>query len=554
MPYVVTQSCCSDASCVIACPVNCIHPAPGEPGFAEAEMLYVDPEACVDCGACATACPVDALKPHTTLTADELPFIELNRLYYAENPHTDREPVAVIPKRRALPGADVRVAIVGSGPAGLYAADELLKHPGVTVDVYDRLPTPYGLARAGVAPDHQHTKQVTKLFAAIEGQPGFRYRLGVEVGAGGAADISGTELAERYHGVIYAVGASADKSLGIPGEELLGSVPATSVVGWYNGHPDHQDAFVDLGGERVVIVGNGNVALDVARVLTADPAALAGTDIADLPLATLRGSRVEEVLVLGRRGPAEAAFTLPELVGLAGLTDVEVVIDDAGAGFDLTTAKGRMLAEIAARPSVPGRRRIVLRFCTTPVRILGEESVTAVELERTRLEVIGGRTVAVGTGETEMIETQMVLRSVGYRGLPVAGLPFDEETATVPNTEGRVEPGCYVAGWIKRGPTGFIGTNKSCSEETVGAFLSDLSAGLLTEPDTDRAELERWLAERVPNHIGLAGWQALDAEERRRGVEGGRPRVKVLDLEEMRSIAKAVPARSRRSRSLPFTM
>ncbi|MFL6174290.1 MAG: FAD-dependent oxidoreductase [Marmoricola sp.] len=550
MPYVVTQSCCSDASCVIACPVNCIHPAPGEPGFTEAEMLYVDPKACVDCGACATACPVDALKPHTKLDADELPFIELNRLYYAENPHADRTPLAVVPARRALPTDDVRVAIVGSGPAGLYAADELLKHPGVTVDVYDRLPTPYGLARAGVAPDHQHTKQVTKLFAAIEGQPGFRYRLGVEVGV----DISDTELAERYHGVIYAVGASADKALGIPGEDLLGSVPATNVVGWYNGHPDHEDAFVDLGGQRVVIVGNGNVALDVARVLTADPATLATTDIADLPLATLRGSRVEEVVVLGRRGPAEAAFTLPELVGLAGLTEVDVVVDDAGAGFDLSTAKGRMLAEIASRATTPGRRRIVLRFCAAPVRILGTESVSGIELERTRLEVVDGRTVAVGTGESEILETQMVLRSVGYRGVPIPGLPFDDVTSTVPNAAGRVEPGLYVAGWIKRGPTGFIGTNKSCSEETVAALFDDLAAGLLTEPDADADALELWLAERVPAQIGLAGWQALDAEERRRGAEQGRPRVKLLDLEEMRTVASAGRPRARGRRSLPFTL
>jgi len=558
MPYVVTQSCCSDASCVIACPVNCIHPAPGEPGFAEAEMLYVDPKACVDCGACATACPVDALKPHTTLSADELPFIELNRLYFAENPHADRTPLAVIPKRRSLPdrstGSEVRVAIVGSGPAGLYAADELLKHPGVSVDVYDRLPTPYGLARAGVAPDHQHTKQVSKLFAAIEGQPGFRYRLGVDVGAAGSADVSHDDLAERYHGVIYAVGASSDKPLGVPGEDLPGSVAATSVVGWYNGHPDHQDAFVDLGGERVVIVGNGNVALDVARVLTADPSALAGTDIADLPLATLRGSRLQEVVVLGRRGPAEAAFTLPELVGLAGLTDVDVIIDDAGVGFDLTSAKGRLLAELAARPTVPGRRRIVLRFCATPVRILGTESVTGVEIERTRLEQVDGRTVAVGTGETEILEAQMVLRSVGYRGTAVAGLPFDDVTCTVPNEGGRVLPGTYVAGWIKRGPTGFIGTNKSCSEETVAALLDDLAAGLLVEPADEASAVERWLAERVPDHVGLAGWQALDAEERRRGAETGRPRVKVVEVAEMRRIATEAAAAPGPLRSLPFGM
>ncbi|MFL6154529.1 MAG: 4Fe-4S ferredoxin, partial [Marmoricola sp.] len=295
-------------------------------------------------------------------------------------------------------------------------------------------------------------------------------------------------------------------------------------------------------------------ALDVARVLTADPATLATTDIADLPLATLRGSRVEEVVVLGRRGPAEAAFTLPELVGLAGLTEVDVVVDDAGAGFDLSTAKGRMLAEIASRATTPGRRRIVLRFCAAPVRILGTESVSGIELERTRLEVVDGRTVAVGTGESEILETQMVLRSVGYRGVPIPGLPFDDVTSTVPNAAGRVEPGLYVAGWIKRGPTGFIGTNKSCSEETVAALFDDLAAGLLTEPDADADALELWLAERVPAQIGLAGWQALDAEERRRGAEQGRPRVKLLDLEEMRTVASAGRPRARGRRSLPFTL
>lgn len=558
MPYVVTQSCCSDASCVIACPVNCIHPAPGEPGFAEAEMLYVDPKACVDCGACVTACPVDALKPHTKLTADELPFIELNRLYYADQPHEDRTPLAVIPKRRALPTEDIRVAIVGSGPAGLYAADELLKHPGVTVDVFDRLPTPYGLARAGVAPDHQHTKQVTKLFTAIEGQPGFNYRLNVEVGpksnSDGNADLGHEDLAARYHGVIYAVGASTDKALGIPGEDLLGSVAATDVVGWYNGHPDHQDTPVDLGGDRVVIVGNGNVALDVARVLTADPDALAATDIADLPLATLRGSRVREVVVLGRRGPAQAAFTMPELVGLAGLDDIDVVVETGGAALDPSTPKGRLLAELAARPVHGDRRRITLRFCAAPLRILGTGAVTGLQIERTRLTTVDGRTVAVGTGETEILDARMVLRSVGYRGTALAGLPFDDATGTVPNEAGRVRPGVYVAGWIKRGANGFIGTNKSCSEESVASFLDDLAAGVLDEPAGDRAAVDRWLAEAAPAQVGLVGWRALDAEERRRGAVQGRPRVKFLDSDEMLRVAADTPEGRRRRKTLGFRM
>ncbi len=543
MPYVVTQSCCSDASCVIACPVNCIHPAPGEPGFAEAEMLYVDPLSCVDCGACVTACPVDALKPHTKLTEAELPFVELNRLYFAQNPHADRTPLALVPAPRVLPTEGVRVAVVGSGPAGLYAADELLKHPGVTVDVFDRLPTPYGLARAGVAPDHQHTKQVSRLFAAVEGQPGFRYRLNVEVGT----DLTHEDLTERYDGVIYAVGASTDKRLGIPGEDLLGSISATDVVGWYNGHPDHQDVSVDLGGDRVVIVGNGNVALDVARVLTADVEALAGTDIADLPLATLRGSRVEEVVVLGRRGPAEAAFTMPELVGLAGLDGIDVVVETQGADLDLSTARGRLLAELANRPRRPGRRRVVLSFCTTPVRILGSGAVNGIQVERTRLEVVEGRTVAIGTGETEILATQMVLRSVGYRGTAIPGLPFDDESGAVPHTAGRVEPGVYVAGWIKRGPSGFIGTNKSCSEETVTSFLDDLAAGVLVRAAGTRREVDDWLDLVAPEQVDLSGWRAIDAAEREHGARSERPRVKILETETMLRIAHDTPEARRRA-------
>ncbi|MCW2784176.1 MAG: 4Fe-4S ferredoxin [Marmoricola sp.] len=531
MPYVVTQSCCSDASCVVACPVNCIHPAPGEPGFAEAEMLYVDPQGCVDCGACVTACPVDALKPHTKLTEAELPFLELNRLYFTEQAHADRTPLALVEAPRPMPRA-IRVAVVGAGPAGMYAADELLKHAGVSVDVYDRLPTPYGLARAGVAPDHQHTKQVAALFAAIERQPGFGYRLNVEVGR----DISHEDLASRYDGVIYSVGASLDRGLGIEGEDLIGSVSATEVVAWYNGHPESQDVPVDLGSDRVVVVGNGNVALDVARILTADPETLRTTDIAELPLATLRGSRVREVLVLGRRGPAQAAFTMPELVGLAGLRDIDVIVDAGGEPIVADTAKTRLLAELAARTPDPERRRIVLRFNTAPVRILGDEHVTGIEVTRTRVVEVDGRQVAEATGETELLQAGMVLRSVGYRGTAIPGLPFDETTSTVPHDAGRVTPGTYVAGWIKRGPSGFIGTNKSCSEETVASLLDDLEAGLLP---TATGATDAWMAETCPDAIDLPGWRAIEAEERRRGAAIGRTRVKLLDVGEMIRVARA---------------
>ncbi|MGN6780235.1 MAG: FAD-dependent oxidoreductase, partial [Marmoricola sp.] len=509
-----------------------------EPGFAEAEMVYIDAASCVDCGACTTACPVDAIKPHTALSEGELPFIALASSYYEAQPHPDRTPLAIVPKvERVVRGEEVRVAIVGAGPAALYAADELLKNPGVTVDVIDRLPTPYGLARAGIAPDHQRTRQVTRLFEAIERQPGFDYLLNVEVGR----HVTHEELRRHYHAVLYATGASTDRRLGIPGEDLPGSTSATAVVGWYNGHPDHQDAYVDLGGERVVIVGNGNVALDVARILTADPEVLARTDIADPALAALRGSAVREVVVLGRRGPGQAAFTMPELIGLAALDHVDLVVDTGGEPITDADPKSRLLAEIAARPRRTGRRRIVLRFHTAPVRILGHGAVEGLEMERTR--TVDG--VAVGTGEREVLDASMVLRSVGYRGVALPGLPFDEATGTVPHDGGRVEPGVYVAGWIKRGPNGFLGTNKSCAEESVAALLADLDAGLLDAPSGDRAAFRALLAERQPDLVDAAGWRAIDAAERADGARTGRPRVKLTDTAALVEAARCSTPRDR---------
>ncbi len=451
MPYVVTRACCSDASCVVACPVNCIHPAPGEPGFAEAEMVYVDPRACVDCGACATACPVDAIKPHSLLTLAEQPFADLNAAYFQEHPHADRSVLAQVPKPRRLSGR-VRVAVVGSGPAGLYVADELLKHAGVTVDVFERLATPYGLVATGVAPDHPETRRVTSLFGAIERQAGFRYILSVEVGS----DVAHDDLVADYDAVVYAVGASADKSLGIEGEDLPGCTSARELVAWYNGHPEHLDLPVPLDSERAVVVGNGNVALDVARILTRDPEDLAGTDISRGALEVLRRSSVREVVVLGRRSAAHAAFTLPELVGLAAVPGIDVVVQ---GDLDEADPRGRLLATLHGRPRDTERRRIVFRFGTAPVRVLGDEHAVGVE-----------------TSHGDVIEAGAVLRAVGYRGEPVPGLPFDEQRCVVPNVGGRVSDGVYVAGWIKRGPSGFIGTNKACAEETVRHLLDDVEA------------------------------------------------------------------------------
>jgi ferredoxin--NADP+ reductase len=552
MAYVVTQSCCADASCVVACPVNCIHPAPGEPGFGTTEMVYVDATACVGCGACATACPVGAMVPDAALTTKQLPFLELNAAYYDAFPHADRTPVALVPQQRRLTRTGpFRVAVIGAGPAGLYTADELLKHPEVGgVDVYDRLRTPYGLVRHGVAPDHASTKLVTRLFEAIERQPRFRYFLDVEVGGGG---ITLADLRAHYDAVVYAVGASADRSLGIAGEDLAGSVPATALVGWYNGHPEQQDLDVPLGAisnpsGRAVVVGNGNVALDVARILARPVEVLERTDLAPGPLDQLRVSNVREVVVLGRRGPAQAAFTVPELIGLAALDDVDVVVDVDPALLTGDDQRSTLLRELAERPVAAdgARRRIVLCFAVSPVEVLGADGrVTGVRVARNRLvEAADGTVRAEATDDTFVLDAGLVVRSVGHRGTPVAGLPFDERTATVPHHEGRVEPGLYVVGWIKRGPVGFIGTNKTDAQETVETILDDLDAGLPAPTGTATA-IAALVAERHPDAADLAAWQRLDAAERERGAQAGRPRAKITDVTQQRSVA-APPAVRRR--------
>jgi ferredoxin--NADP+ reductase len=465
MSYVVTRSCCADASCVVACPVNCIHPAPGEPGFAEAEMVFIDANSCVGCGACVTACPVGAIVPDTALAPQDRVFVDLAAEYFEVFPHADRRPLAPVPTQRRLrhPGP-FRVAVVGAGPAGLYAADELLRHPEISVDVYDRMSAPYGLARFGVAPDHPETRAIQHLFAAIEDDARFRYALNVEIGR----DLALADLRARYDAVIYAVGAASDRRLDVPGEDLPGSLSSTDVVGWYNGHPAHADLGVPLDTERVVVIGSGNVALDVARMLTRDADTLRRTDMPALPREALAGSTVREVVVLGRRGAEFAAFTTPELVALAARDDIDVLLKGSPPPGD--SVRSRLLGDLARRD--PGhdplgsRPRIVLRFDSIVDRIIGSERVAGVRLT-------DGTEIAAG----------LVVRAIGYRGLPVPDLPYDAGSGTVPHRGGRVEPGLYVAGWVKRGPTGFIGTNKTCAQETVAALLDDLDEGAHRVPE-----------------------------------------------------------------------
>ena len=552
MPHVITQSCCNDGSCVFACPVNCIHPTPDEPGFATSEMLYIDPVACVDCGACVSACPVGAIAPDTRLDSKQLPFVEINASYYPERPADVKLP-PTSKLAPVTPAAEVNVrhqpltvAIVGSGPAAMYAADELLTQHGVRVNIFEKLPTPYGLVRAGVAPDHQNTKRVTRLFERVARHRRFRFYLNVEIGK----HLSHADLLAHHHAVLYAVGAPDDRRLDIDGMGLPGTGTATELVAWINGHPDFADLPVDLSHERIVIVGNGNVAFDVARVLTADPDDLARTDISDHALEVFRGSAVREVVIAARRGPAQSAFTLPELIGLTAASNVvldaadhRLVTDDLATVSDTLTKNKLEILSKLGDGSVPapgiGRPRIRLAYQLTPKRVLGQQRATGVEFSVT------------GTEEVCRLDAGLVLTSIGYRGKPIRDLPFDDVAAVVPNDDGRVVepgsgrpvPGAYVAGWIKRGPTGFIGTNKSCSFQTVQALVADFNAGKLIDPMAKPEALAKLVHARQPDVVDSAGWRAINAAEVARGTDGGRPRNKFTDVADMlAAAATAQPA------------
>lgn len=561
MPHVVTQPCCSDASCVYACPVNCIHPTPDEPDFLTAEMLHIDPASCVDCGACVSACPVDAIVPEAKLTDSQQRYLGINADFYDSEVPRKRPLLAPVtpPPSARQDVAALRVAVIGSGPAAMYAADELLTQPGVQVNVFDRLPTPHGLVRAGVAPDHQRTKQVSTLYDTISAQKGFEYYLNVEVGK----DVSHQELLAHHHAVIYAVGASTDRQLNIPGADLQGCTSATDFVAWYNGHPDHAHHEYDLSHRRAVIIGNGNVALDVARILTADPDELAATDIAAPALEALRNSRIEEVVIIGRRGMAQSAFTVPEFAGLLAVPNLRVVLDSEDLELDEATLererkgelehsveqKLRMLRELSTREVIGDRRKqITLRYLSTPTRILGDDRVTGVEVAANSL-VMGddGAVRAEQIDKVDTLDAGLVLTSIGYRGVPVPDIPFDDKAGVLPNSGGRVLdrtggepfPGTYTAGWIKRGPSGYIGTNKSCAQETVNALVDDFNAGLLRAPTTKVSALKRLVRERRPAMVDRDGWHAIDRVELQRGADQNCARAKIVDREEMAHIAEA---------------
>jgi ferredoxin/flavodoxin---NADP+ reductase len=468
----------------------------------------------------------------------------------------------------------IRIAVIGSGPAGFYAAGHLLKNSGagadsteIDVDMFERLPTPWGLVRSGVAPDHPKIKSVTRVYEKTAAHPRFRFFGNVSFGE----HVSRAELLSHYHAIVYATGTPVDRPLSIPGEDLPGSHAATEFVGWYNGHPDHTDLEVDLrSATRAVVVGNGNVAIDVARMLVLAPSELAPTDTADHALEVLGESHVSEVIILGRRGPAQAAFTNPELLELGELSDADIIVDpaeldralavhDTAAEENITSRRNiEILRSYAERPPAGRPKRIVLRFLLSPVALLPDPHghLGTVELVHNELAPTpDGSLRAQPTGERETIAAGLAFRAIGYRGIPLPDVPFDERAGTIPNDEGRVLdapsgtplPGEYVVGWIKRGPSGVIGTNKKDAQQTVDAILADLfssngdtSSALRTPGGAeDPAKIEELLRTRRPDLVTYEGWSSIDRHERSLGEPAGRPRVKLTTIEQMLEIASS---------------
>jgi ferredoxin--NADP+ reductase len=442
----------------------------------------------------------------------------------------------------------LRAAIVGSGPAGFYAAEALLQsEPAVLVDMFERLASPFGLVRSGVAPDHPKLKQPIRVYQQIAESPQFRFLGNVTVGR----DLSVPELKDCYHAVVFACGAQTDRAMGIGGEYLSGSHAATEFVGWYNGHPDYRDLVFDLSHETAVVIGQGNVAVDVCRILAKTADELRHTDIAAHALDVLAESRIRDIHMIGRRGPAQAKFTHPELRELGELADCDPIVDPRD--LELNPASREELADrsnraniksyevlqaFAARPPPARHRRCHIDFFKSPIELIGDGRLERVLLMRNRLVGEASRQVAQETGEVEALTCGVLFRSIGYRGVAIAGVPFDAARGVIPNRDGRVidggsvVPGLYVTGWIKRGPTGIIGTNREDSVLTVNSILADLpQLDADAKPDTDR--LRALLEGSGIRVVSYADWQQIDAAEIQRGEAAAKPREKFTRLEAM---------------------
>jgi len=450
----------------------------------------------------------------------------------------------------------LRVAIVGAGPTGFYAAEHLYKHKDlvVEIDMFDRLPTPFGLVRAGVAPDHQKIKSVTKVFTRTAKKPGFRFFGNVEMGR----DLSLEDLQSHYHQIIYSTGAQTDRHLDIPGADLEGHHPATEFVAWYNGHPDYRDYEFDLSQETAAVIGIGNVAMDVARILCRSRDELVQTDIADYALEALANSNIKKVYILGRRGPAQAKFTTPEIKELGEMEDADIFVlpqeaeldplsqESLADGTDRGTTRKVQIIQNYANNEPSGKScELNLRFLVSPVEMFGDDKghVKSMRLVHNELYATGAGTMRPrATDRFEDIDAGLVFRSVGYRGVPLPGVPFNDSWGVILNEDGRVtDPdtkehvlGQYTAGWIKRGPSGVIGTNKPDALETVKCMLDDLADGRILNPAYPAADaMLQLVRERQPNYFTFADWEKLDEIEVARGEAIGRPRVKLTTVDEM---------------------
>ncbi len=460
------------------------------------------------------------------------------------------------------PESPLRVAIIGSGPSGFYAADALLKNKeGLTVevDMFERLITPHGLVRGGVAPDHQKIKNVTKIYDKIAAHENFRFYGNVEFGK----DVTHADLTQHYHQLVYAVGAQTDRQLGIPGEDLAGSHAATEFVAWYNGHPDYRHLTFDLSHETAVVIGNGNVAMDVTRILASSIAELSRTDIADYALDALRESNVKQIIMLGRRGPAQAAYTNPELKEFGELEEAQVIVsenditlDELSAeyiadGNDRTAEKNvQLLRQYHQQERDPNKpKQIIMRFLVSPVEFVGDGKLEEVKIVHNELYLNERGTLRPrATEQFEAFDAGVVFRSIGYRGVPLPDVPFYDRWGTIPNADGRVTdthegeplPGEYAVGWIKRGPSGIIGTNKPDSQETVKLMLEDAAAGTAHAPaQPSRDAVEQLMQERNIRYVSYTDWQTIDKLEVEKGEAAGRPRVKFTDPAEMLQILDA---------------
>ncbi|MBQ63241.1 MAG: NADP oxidoreductase [Gammaproteobacteria bacterium] len=451
----------------------------------------------------------------------------------------------------------LRVGIIGSGPAGFYTVSNFFKQKGVNVelDMFDRLPTPFGLVRAGVAPDHQKDKSVTRAYDKSASNPNFRFYGNVAYGT----DLHMDDLKRHYHQIIFATGAPVDRDLGIPGEDLTGSHSATEFVAWYNGHPDFADRKFDLSQESVAVVGIGNVAMDVARILCKTHEELLETDIADYALEALKQSKVKNVYLLGRRGPAQAAFTPQEIKEVGALLDADIEVSPEEASPDAASLRSiqanpdknvernvAAIADYSARALAGKRRLLTFRFLVSPTEIMGPNGrVEAIRLMKNEgYQADDGSVRARATGVEEELKVGLVFRSVGYRGVALPEVPFNESWGTIRNEHGRVQsvdgenlPGVYTAGWIKRGPSGVIGTNKTCASETVNCMVEDLAAGVHFNPvEAAPASSEAMIRARQPKVVTYADWKKIDQAELANGEEAGRPRVKFTTIDDMLAV------------------